>query len=265
MAITKLTQYGSTLTGQSDYQAQNAHIAGLINQVSSQAFILSDPDGTDEPTIKQGTYINFGGSLYLVDTGDESISGTPGDGSVYIKLSGTTTLSAEFITDISGYSWSQEYGYFSDGTNMILPYLIVKSGTDWTKYRLDAHKGAIYCMNQDVRTSSGVEFGSVKIGEKTISSITIRQHSTSSINDDVSTTMGSMAVNELRMVSLQHQHYDTGDANVSDSFLYLPTSGTYFVLEGNRTGVRSNDDGWILQVSAREGDSTGGAVVYRIS
>jgi hypothetical protein len=165
MAIIKVSQFNSAPTAVSDYEAQNAHIMAFINQVNSQAFILTNPTGTTEPTIKQDTYINHGGTLYTVDTADESITGSPADGNVYIKLSVSgDNLIASYVTDISSYTWNQVYGYLASGTDIILPYLLVKSGTSWTKYRMDI-KTPQYVTDQNLRTTDAVDFASVNTGQ----------------------------------------------------------------------------------------------------
>lgn len=143
MAITKITAPSSIPATVADYQAQNSHLMAFINQINSQAFILSDPNGTVEPTIKQGAYISHGGSLYIVDTADATISGTPSDGTVYVRVSGTDTLTAEYVTDISSYAWSSAYNAMISGSYTLLPYMLVKSGTSWTKYRFEQHKQSL--------------------------------------------------------------------------------------------------------------------------
>jgi len=165
MAIIKVSQFNSAPTAVSDYEAQNAHIMAFINQVNSQAFILTNPTGTTEPTIKQDTYINHGGTLYTVDTADETITGSPADGNVYIKLSVSgDNLIASYVTDISAYTWNQVYGYLASGTDIILPYLLVKSGTSWTKYRMDI-KTPQYVTDQNLRTTDAVTFATVNTGQ----------------------------------------------------------------------------------------------------
>jgi hypothetical protein len=143
MAITKITAPSSIPATVADYQAQNSHLMAFISQINSQAFILSDPNGTVEPTIKQGAYISHGGSLYIVDTADATISGTPSDGTVYIRVSGTDTLTAEYVTDISSYAWNSAYNAMISGSYTLLPYMLVKSGTSYTKYRFEQHKQSL--------------------------------------------------------------------------------------------------------------------------
>ena len=78
--------------------------------------------------------------MYIVDTGDEGISGSPADGLVYVKVSGSATLTASFITDISGFSFNFIYNAFVDASgDTLLPYTIFKNSSDWSKFRFDAN------------------------------------------------------------------------------------------------------------------------------
>ena len=134
MALIRVAQYSSTPTVVTDYQAQNAHLQAFTNQLMSQQFILDS--GTAQPVIKQGCYVSHGGSLYIADA-DTPITGSPSDGSVYIRVSGTTTLTVEFVNNISGYAWNPVYTALTSGSYTLLPYLIVKASTVWTRYNFN--------------------------------------------------------------------------------------------------------------------------------
>jgi len=134
MALIRVAQYNSTPTVVGDYQAQNAHLQAFTNQLMTQQFILDA--GTAQPVIKQGCYVSHGGSLYIADA-DTAITGSPADGSVYIRVSGTTSLTVEFVNDISGYVWNPVYTALTSGSYTLLPYLIVKASTVWTRYNFN--------------------------------------------------------------------------------------------------------------------------------
>lgn len=134
MALVRVAQYNSTPTVVGDYQAQNAHLQAFTNQLLTQQFILDS--GTAQPVIKQGCYVSHGGSLYVADA-DTSITGSPSDGSVYIRVSGSTSLTVEFVNDISGYAWNPVYSALTSGSYTLLPYLIVKASTVWTRYNFN--------------------------------------------------------------------------------------------------------------------------------
>ncbi len=242
MALVRVAQYSSTPTVVADYQAQNAHLQAFTNQLMTQQFILDS--GTDQPVIKQGCYVSHGGSLYIADA-DTAIIGSPADGSVYIQVSGTTSLTVEFVTDISGYTWNPVYSALTSGSNTLLPYLIVKFGSTWTRYNFnpnnqsfgDTRLNSLAVLNNatvggtlgvtgaisgaSVDTGFGanpvykisdqtVAFGDVWGGDKTMS-------------------ISAMAIKEIRMVNTTgsigaHYSYDY------HLYLKLPAGGTYFVV-----------------------------------
>jgi hypothetical protein len=175
MALIRVAQYNSTPTVVEDYQAQNAHLQAFTNQLLTQQFILDS--GTAKPVIKQGCYVSHGGSLYVADA-DTAITGSPADGSVYIRVSGTTSLTVEFVTDISGYTWNPVYSALTSGSYTLLPYLIVKASTVWTRYNFNPNnqqfgmlkcesintgQGAteVHLMNQNLRTTDNVSFANI--------------------------------------------------------------------------------------------------------
>lgn len=158
--ITQVANPSSIPSAVADYEAQNAHISAFNNIVNNQPFILTNSGGTGLPAIKLGTYIQYGGNLYVVDTGDYAITGTPVDGNNYIRLSGTTTLTAEWVQDVSSYVWNEVYGYKESGSYFLLPYLVVKSGTSYEKYSMGA-VAVQYKMNQNVQSTDIVNFKSV--------------------------------------------------------------------------------------------------------
>jgi hypothetical protein len=176
MALIRVAQYNSTPTVVEDYQAQNAHLQAFTNQLMTQQFILDS--GTAQPIIKQGCYVSHGGSLYIADA-DTAITGSPSDGSVYIRVSGTTSLTVEFVTDISGYAWNPVYTALTSGSYTLLPYLIVKASSVWTRYNfnpnnhsfgivkttgLDTGSGAMI-FDQEVKTTSSPTFASINTGQ----------------------------------------------------------------------------------------------------
>ena len=151
MAITKVGTM-SNPPGSNDWTTLMSHVQGVINRYNSTPSILSqDNDKSILPYIKQGTYISMGGTLYIVDTEDYAISGTITSGATnYIYLtSDSTTLTATWTTDISGYSWNSIYNYMSDGTNILLPYSVYYDGTSYTMYSAKAY-GINVQMGQDI-------------------------------------------------------------------------------------------------------------------
>jgi hypothetical protein len=157
--ITQVANPSSVPSAVSDYEAQNAHISAFNNIVNNQPFILTNSGGTGLPAIKLGAYIQYGGNLYVVDTEDYAITGTPVDGNNYIRISGTTTLTAEWIQDISSYVWNEVYGYKESGSYFLLPYLVVKNGTEYSKYT----NFPVYpsFTDQDLKTTDSPTFAGI--------------------------------------------------------------------------------------------------------
>ncbi len=161
MAITQVANPSSVPSAVADYEAQNAHISAFNNIVNNQPFILTNSGGTGLPAIKVGAYIQFGGNLYVVDTEDYAITGTPVDGNNYIRISGSTTLTAEWIQDISSYVWNEVYGYKYTGSYALLPYLVVKDGAEYAKYT----NFPVYpsFTDQDLKTTDSPTFDKLTI------------------------------------------------------------------------------------------------------
>jgi hypothetical protein len=121
-----------------DYDAQNTYLQALINWGHQTNRFLTEWETLSEPEIADGIYIMHGGALYLVD-GDESISGSPSDGRVYVKVedSGSDTLDVSFVNSASGYSWNDIYNgfYHADGSQL-LPVICALDSTNWYKFDL---------------------------------------------------------------------------------------------------------------------------------
>jgi hypothetical protein len=169
--ITQVANPSSVPSAVADYEAQNAHISAFNNIVNNQPFILTNSGGTGLPAIKLGTYIQYGGNLYVVDTEDYAITGTPINGNNYIRISGTTTLTAEWVQDISSYVWNEVYGYKESGSYFLLPYLIVKDGTEYDKYSMPFE--ITYKTDQNLRTTDSPTFAKLKLTTSTYGSQTI--------------------------------------------------------------------------------------------
>ena len=250
MALVRVAQYSSTPTVVGDYQAQNAHLQAFTNQLMTQQFILDS--GTAKPVIKQGCYVSHGGSLYVADA-DTSITGSPSDGSVYIRVSGTTSLTVEFVTDISGYAWNPVYSALTSGSYTLLPYLLIKASSVWGRYNFNANAQAfgdtrlnslavtgaisgasvdtgqgateVYLMNQAVRTTDNVSFAN--------------------INPPVDNADSSLP-------SIGKGGFTYG-AVESQSTITLPTGGTYITI-----GITSTGDG----VGGLTGRFSGGTELF---
>jgi len=258
MALVRVAQYNSTPTVVEDYQAQNAHLQAFTNQLLTQQFILDS--GTDQPVIKQGCYVSHGGSLYVADA-DTAITGSPSNGSVYIRVSGTTSLTVEFVTDISGYAWNPAYTALTSGSYTLLPYLIIKVGPVWTRYNFNPNNqsfgdtwlnslavtGAISCasintgqgvtevhlMNQNLRTTDSPTFASINTGygDNEVYKISNETIDFGSASANTTKQIGSMASGEIKFVQITGT-LNKHSSNTYRAILNAPSGGTYLVLAG---------------------------------
>ena len=219
MALVRVAQYNSTPLVVGDYQAQNAHLQAFTNQLLTQQFILDS--GTDQPVIKQGCYVSHGGSLYVADA-DTAITGSPADGSVYIRVSGTTSLTVEFINDISGYTWNPVYTALTSGSYTLLPYLIVKASSVWTRYNFNPNNQSF----GDTRLNSLAVTGA--ISGATINTgygdNEVFKTSYQTIEADATTAqLSAMDIGEVRYVFYSCSAYD-GNAH-----LKTPAGGNFYI------------------------------------
>ena len=219
MALIRVAQYNSTPTAITDYQAQNAHLQAFTNQLMTQQFILDS--GTDQPVIKQGCYISHGGSLYIADA-DTAITGSPADGSVYIRVSGTTSLTVEFVTDISGYAWNPVYSALTSGSYTLLPYLIIKASSVWTRYNFNPNNQSF----GDIRLNSLAVTGA--ISGATINTgygdNEVFKTSYQTIEADATTAqLSAMDIGEVRYVYYSCRSYD------DIARLKTPAGGNFYI------------------------------------
>ncbi len=139
MAISKVAQFNSTPVSTTDYQGQNAHINAFIQQMMGDQLHLTEWDTTTVPALAQGVYIAHAGILYLVDSSDYAISGSPDYGDNYIEVHASgDVLVSNFITDLSDYSWNHVYnGLYNSSGYQVLPYRVNKVYAGYDKYKYD--------------------------------------------------------------------------------------------------------------------------------
>lgn len=243
MALIRVAQYSSTPTVVGDYQAQNAHLQAFTNQLMTQQFILDS--GTAQPVIKQGCYVSHGGSLYIADA-DTSIAGSPSDGSVYIRVSGTTSLTVEFVTDISGYAWNPVYSALTSGSYTLLPYLIVKAGTSWTRYNFNPNNqqfGSLASLTVNGNTTVGGALGvtgaisgaTVDTGQGATEVYLMNQAVRTTDNVSFANINPPVDNNDNSLPSIGKGGFTYGTA-VEDGDITLPTGGTYITIGAAASG-----------------------------
>lgn len=142
MAITQVTTPLSVPATNADWTNMTYHLKANRLGLNNQPFILTNDDNTSIPALAIGSYIQLGDSLYIVDTEDYTIQGTPVDGNNYIRIEPSgTNLIATWIQDKSSYAWNPVNNYYEIAVSdyALLPYIVVKNGTEYTKTFLFAN------------------------------------------------------------------------------------------------------------------------------
>lgn len=188
MSIEKVAQFVSPPASVGDYDAQNAHIQAFTRQVMGGGMALTEWNNDSVmPKLAEGTYLSHGGYLYQV-TANHVISGSPTDGTWYIRLSADgDTLVAEWISSVSGYTFNAVQNGLYSGSYQAMAYQLVKAGDVLSKRKImnlwqgsgfqtvdrlgavrissvNTGQGDVECypMNQNVRTTDNVEFNNIK-------------------------------------------------------------------------------------------------------
>ena len=229
MALTRVAQYSSTPTLVTDYQAQNAHLQAFTNQLMTQQFILDS--GTAQPVIKQGGYVSHGGSLYIADA-DTAITGSPSDGSVYIRVSGTTSLTVEFVTDISGYAWNPVYTALTSGSYTLLPYLIIKAGSYWSRFNFNNNGQAFGGIYAERATITGAISGAsvdTGYGANEVYKNSVVEVDLGEISANTNYSITSMDIMERRICVIRWKSIASGTIQVMP---YTPAIGRYILSIG---------------------------------
>jgi hypothetical protein len=94
---------------------------------------LTEMDTTDEPVICAGSIIDLNGSLIYFND-DKTITGTPADGNLYIKLIySSSTVTAEYTSTSPTFDTSKN-GWYGTGESAGHRYIakMIKSGTSYT-------------------------------------------------------------------------------------------------------------------------------------
>jgi len=149
MAITKLespvTPNPATAGVGGDWDLAMAQLTACKILLQGEQAILTEMDAflnesTTIPKIAQGTYIQHLGAIYIVDTEDYTILGSPSAGANYIQIAVSgDNLTATWITSLTGYTWSADYqGAYDASNNMILPYVVMQvTGPLYYKYNIN--------------------------------------------------------------------------------------------------------------------------------
>ena len=134
------------------FAAGDANLNNIMTWTNLNAFgrdraSLTNWTDSNIPSIMAGSIIEAGGSLYEITT-DTTISGTPSDGNVYIKIipSGDTAT-FQFTNSVPSWDGSK-FGYYESGSdNKILLFRMVKSGIYYSQKQVNDFEGRLIYMN----------------------------------------------------------------------------------------------------------------------
>jgi len=94
---------------------------------------FTNMDNTSQPAIAAGSSIDIDGVLYKFDT-EEAITGSPSDGTAYVKIVSGATATAEFTnTALPDYD-HDKLGYYDGSSRYVLS--VIKDSSSWTNKSL---------------------------------------------------------------------------------------------------------------------------------
>lgn len=105
---------------------------------SLHAVSLTNYDNTSEPQIAAGSVIEVNGGFYEFEA-NETITGSPSDGTVYIMIvPGTTTCTAQYTNTAPTWSDSKQgfYGTGGSANYRYLEFRLVKNSSSWTPKKI---------------------------------------------------------------------------------------------------------------------------------
>jgi hypothetical protein len=129
---------------------------------------LTNYKTTTAPTIAAGSYVEVGGALYGFSSA-ETITGSPSDGATYIIIiPAGATCTAQYTNTAPTWSDAKQ-GYYGTGgaaTYRYLNYIMVKSGSNYTKY-IKTYDDAIV-LNSVNATTATITTGNIATGNITL-------------------------------------------------------------------------------------------------
>ena len=150
------------LTKKNEYSVGDVNLTALMDSTDKQRkgkhdVSLTEYDTTNEPSIAAGSVVEINGALFEAES-DESISESPSDGDVYIKLiPDGLEATAEFTNDAP--TWDDEkQGWYESGTNnRYLNYIIDLDSGDYTKYKLE-NESTTLKVGGDINTKGEIQY-----------------------------------------------------------------------------------------------------------
>ena len=126
-----------------DYGVGDTNLTSLMNTADTQrigyhSVSLTNYATTTVPAVAEGSVVEIAGALFEFQA-DEAISGSPANGTVYIKLTPSgTSVTAAFSTVAPSWDDEKQGWYEAASNNRYLNFGMIKSGASYTKYHLPA-------------------------------------------------------------------------------------------------------------------------------
>lgn len=133
MAGTKINNYS-----QIDTNIEEVQITLDLTRTGLHKVSLTNWDNTSVPQIAAGSVIEVAGSFYQFES-DETITGSPSDGTVYIIIiPGTTSCTAQFTNTVPVWNAAYQglYGTGSAAGYRYLEFKITKTGTSYSEKKV---------------------------------------------------------------------------------------------------------------------------------
>ena len=147
-----------------DYGVGDVNFTTLMDttdktRIGLHAISLTNFDNTSAPEIAGGSAIEVNGALFFADV-DESISGSPSDGNIYVKIvPDGATADAEFTNTAP--VWDEEkQGWYSptvgEENERYLNFIMVKAGASYTKYNYMGYNDLAEYFQNDVKVVGAI-------------------------------------------------------------------------------------------------------------
>jgi len=148
----------------SEYSIGDVNLSALMTTADAQrigyhAVSLTEYETTTIPEIAAGSKVEVNGALFKFDT-DETITESPNNGDVYIKLiPDVSSITAEFTNDAPTWDDEKQGWYEAATNNRYLNYLIIKVDASYTKNKLFPESTTLK-IGHDVEIENDIGVGS---------------------------------------------------------------------------------------------------------
>jgi len=206
---------------------------------------LTNYDTTAESQVAAGSVIEIGGALYKFDS-NESITGSPSDGTVYIMaVPSGDSVTCAYTNTAPTWSDSKQgwYGTGATANNRYLEFVIVKSSVIWQKYIMASAKNGESYLKSFVMAGGSAPINSVASNIKTVDILSEYNNSDYSfvpkksgyylIIGNANSTASDFGALAVRINQDGSSYYNFGSAESSAGYVpHFNFSGIVFLEQG---------------------------------